>query len=58
VKEKSKKEFESILSKKKQHHTLLGRTIAGKFNVNDTIKLELIELSEIYYKTIPKIMNG
>jgi phosphoribosylformylglycinamidine synthase len=58
VKEKNKKEFESILSKKKQHHTLLGRTIAGKFNVNDTIKLELIELSEIYYNTIPKIMNG
>jgi phosphoribosylformylglycinamidine synthase len=58
VKEKSKKEFESILIKKKQHHTLLGRTIAGKFNVNDTIKLELIELSEIYYNTIPQIMNG
>lgn len=58
VKEKNQKEFESILNEKKQHHALLGRTIAGKFNVNDIVKLELIELSEIYYNTIPKIMNG
>src|SRR3990170_4566158 len=53
VKEKNQKEFESILNKKNQHHTLLGKTISKNFNVNGKINLDLKELSEIYYKTIP-----
>jgi len=58
VKEKNQKEFESILNKKNQHHTLLGKTISKNFNVNGKINLDLKELSEIYYKTIPRIMNA
>jgi len=58
VKEKNQKEFQSILNGKKQHYTLLGKTINKRFNVNGVINLDLKELSEIYYKTIPQIMNA
>lgn len=58
VKEKNQKEFESIINKKKQPRRLLGKTINGKFNVNGKINLDLKELCEIYYNTIPRIMNA
>ena len=58
VKEKNQKEFQSVLNKKNQHYTLLGKTTSGNFNVNGKISLHLNELFEIYYYTIPRIMNG
>jgi len=58
VKEKNQKEFESLLNTKKQHYTLLGKTTNQNFNVNGKIELNLKELTEIYYNTIPRIMNA
>src|SRR3989339_154962 len=58
VKEKNQKEFESILNKKKQGCILLGKTTIKNYNVNGKINLGLKELSEIYYNTIPRIMNA
>jgi phosphoribosylformylglycinamidine synthase len=58
VREKNQKEFQSILNKKNQYYKLLGRTTSANFSVNGKISLDLNELSEIYYNTIPRIMNG
>ncbi|HAB54309.1 MAG TPA: phosphoribosylformylglycinamidine synthase subunit PurL [Ignavibacteriales bacterium] len=58
VNETNQKEFESILNEKRQHYTLLGKTTNEKFIINNKINLDLKELSEIYYDTIPRIMNA
>ena len=58
VNETNQKEFESILNEKRQHYTLLGKTTNEKFIINNKINLDLKELSEIYYNTIPRIMNA
>jgi len=55
---KNQMELESILNKKQQYYKLLGKTIAEKFRVKAKIDLDLNELSNIYYKTIPSIMNA
>lgn len=58
VKEKNQKVFQSILNKKNQYYKLLGKTTGRNFSINGKISLDLNELSEIYYNTIPRIMNG
>jgi len=58
VKANNQKEFESILTMRKQPYIFLGKTVENNFKVNDKIKLDLNELSEIYYNTIPRIMNA
>ena len=58
VKEKNQKNFESLLKNKNQFYFFLGKTVDKNFTVNNKIILELKELTDIYYKTIPEIMNA
>jgi phosphoribosylformylglycinamidine synthase subunit PurL len=58
VKEKNKNIFESHLKEKKQTFTLLGKTGGDNFLVNNNIKIDIKRLIDLYYGTIPKIMNG
>ena len=55
--EKNKKEFEKYLSTQKQEYFYLGKTGGNKFSVNNKMELMLNELSDIYFNTIPRIMN-
>ena len=54
----NKREFESLLVKYKQPYTYLGKTGGGRLNINDKIDLELRILAELYFNTIPIIMNS
>jgi len=58
VKTENKKKLEDLLKEKNQHFLLIGNTKANGFKVNNEILLELDELAEIYYSTIPRIMNA
>ena len=58
VKTENKKKLEDLLKEKNQHFLLIGNTKANRFKVNNEILLELDELAEIYYSTIPRIMNA
>lgn len=58
IKEESKGEFEKILKEKKQSFTLLGSTIGKELSINNKIIVDLDILSDLYYNTIPRIMNG
>ncbi len=58
VKPEIKNDFEALLKKHDQYFTFLGNTAEIKFNVNGNIFSDVNELSEIYYGTIPRIMNA
>lgn len=58
VKQKNKNEFESIFKNRNQYFNLIGKTSEKKFVVNGKMALDVNELSEIYYNTIPRIMNA
>lgn len=58
VEPKNKTDFESTLKKNNQRFYLLGKTIENIFNLNDVVFLDVAELSDIYYNTIPRIMNA
>jgi phosphoribosylformylglycinamidine synthase len=58
VKTENKKKLEDLLKEKNQHFLLIGNTKENLLNVNNEIILELDELAEIYYSTIPRIMNA
>lgn len=50
-------EFESTMKQLNQPIVLLGKTGGNVYSVNGKISLKLSELSDIYYNTIPRIMN-
>lgn len=58
VRKEDQNKLEELLAKNSQHFLFIGQTTEKKFKVNDEIVLELNELSEIYYSTIPRIMNA
>jgi phosphoribosylformylglycinamidine synthase len=58
IKEKNKNKFESYLNETCQVYAFLGITGGDTFRVNDKIKLGLNRLVDLYYNTIPSIMNG
>ncbi len=58
VEQKIKEDFESVLRKNNQKFYLLGKTSENIFNVNNVVVLDVAELSDIYYNTIPRIMNA
>jgi phosphoribosylformylglycinamidine synthase len=58
VKAGNQKKFEGLLEEKNQHFSLIGSTKENHFNVNNEIILKLNELADIYYSTIPRIMNA
>ncbi len=49
--------FEEYLNKQKQSYHLLGATGGNSFVVNDKISIDLTDLSDIYFQTIPRFMN-
>ncbi len=49
--------FESSLKEKNQAFTFLGETGGKKFSVNNKIEISVDRLIELYYNTIPLIMN-
>ena len=50
--------FEKFLNDKKQSFCLMGKTGGNKFVVKEKISINLTDLSEIYFNTIPEFMNG
>ncbi len=54
----NKREFESLLVENKQPFTYLGKTGGGRLSINNKIDLELKILAELYFNTIPNIMNS
>ena len=58
VQEKNKEMFESLMKEKNQIYTLIGKTKKDNFKVNSKINMRLNDLADIYYKTIPRIMNA
>lgn len=58
VKQSKRNEFESMLKKHDQYFKLLGKTIDERFILNKKIVVDVNELADIYYNTIPSIMNA
>jgi len=54
----NKENFESKLKEFNQPFTYLGIVGGESFKINDEIDLELNKISDLYYNTIPKIMNS
>ena len=50
-------EFETMMKQFSQPLVLLGKTGGNVYSVNGKISLKLSELSDIYFNTIPRIMN-
>jgi phosphoribosylformylglycinamidine synthase II len=55
--QKNKNGFEEFLKGKKQSFTFLGRTGGNHLKVNEKINVSLDKLIDLYYGTIPSIMN-
>lgn len=58
VKPENKNEFVALLKKHDQNFVFLGNTIEKIFDVNGKIVSDVNELADIYYNTIPRIMNA
>ncbi len=54
---KKRNEFEKVLDENKQMFNLVGKTGGNKLNINNAINLTLDEAADLYYNTIPHIMN-
>ncbi len=57
ISQENKKSFEDLLTAKGQKFLLLGTTGGKKYSVNNKMEFELSELADIYFNTIPHIMN-
>ncbi len=53
-----KEEFEKYLKKNDQYFVLLGKTGGDSLKVNNNMEIDVNKLSDIYYNTISRIMNG
>jgi phosphoribosylformylglycinamidine synthase len=54
----NKENFESKLKEFNQPFTYFGSTGGERFKINDEIDLRLNSLAELYFNTIPDIMNS
>jgi len=57
ISKEKQKDFEELLATKDQKFVQLGTTGGLKYSVNSKMEIELSELSDIYFNTIPRIMN-
>jgi len=57
VQTKKRKEFEMLLKEFDQPFSYLGKTGGEKLRINDDIEISLDKIAELYYNTIPNIMN-
>ncbi len=53
-----KEEFENYLGTNDQYFVLLGNTGGDSLKVNNNMEIDVNKLSDIYYNTISRIMNG
>ncbi len=58
VPKNKKSDFEKVLNSAKQAYTYLGTTGGNKLLINEKYKVDLENLSDIYYNTISRIMNA
>jgi phosphoribosylformylglycinamidine synthase len=58
VKEHDKQEFENIFKKNDVPIYSLGRVQGTRFNLNNNISVPLDELADMYYNTLPKLMEN
>ena len=58
IQKNHREKFESFLKGKDQCFTLLGETGGNNFSVNDKIDIHIKRLIDLYYRTIPNIMNA
>ena len=58
IRKSNKDKFESFLNNQDQIFTFLGETKGTNLSVNNKIRISNNRLSELYYNTIPNIMNG
>jgi len=57
ISKEKQKDFEELLTTKDQNFLQIGKTGGLKYSVNSKMEIELSELSDIYFNTIPRIMN-
>lgn len=58
VKKEKQRQVEQILKKHQLYFNLIGKVTENIFIVNKKLKLGASELADIYYNTIPRIMNA
>ncbi|MGD8306021.1 MAG: hypothetical protein PVF17_05155, partial [Ignavibacteria bacterium] len=58
VSNENRKKFESKLNESQQSFSCLGKTGGNRLKINNKINLDLAELSEVYFATIPNIMSS
>ena len=58
VSKNKKNEFEKVLQSINQPFNQIGIVGGSVLKINDDIKVDLKELSDLYFNTIPRIMNG
>ena len=58
IRKNNKDKFESYLNKQDQTFTFLGETKGTNLSVNNKIVISIKRLKELYYNTIPNIMNA
>lgn len=57
VKKEKQNQFEETLKKHQVYFYLAGRVKDRNFSVNKKLRLSVTELADLYYNTIPRIMN-
>lgn len=58
VPDNKKNEFEKLLHSSSQTFTLLGKVSGQSLKINDYISVNVDDLADIYFNTIPRIMSG
>jgi phosphoribosylformylglycinamidine synthase len=58
IKKDKRARFEEILKTRDQYFRAIGQTIEKRFLVNEKLTIDVNELSDIYYNTIPRTMNA
>ena len=53
-----KENVEKILKEKGQYFSMIGETGGQNLKINNFIDVSLTKLHDLYYNTIPRIMNG
>jgi phosphoribosylformylglycinamidine synthase len=58
ISKNKKDEFEKFLKSSNQLFTELGIVGGSYLKINDDINVSLIELADLYFNSIPRIMSG
>ena len=58
ISQENKNEFEKLLHSVNQYFIEIGKTGGLHLKINSDIDVSLNELADLYFNTIPRIMNG